>query len=226
MRRKRSGFTLLEVVIAVSILGTLAALGWGTMQEHLPRFRLVRTAKQFRADLIKMRQIAVQTNREAKMLLLSSSGDCTDGSSWGGSWQLSVGNRSLGSTTWDLLPVDSLEDGSDDNQTLGVVDLSDFGDERGYDICFRQWGNILGPTMGNNQDSIVFGPRGWLRNPSADFNSRGYLEFMFVNQDAYRSGLVDSLKVQVSRSGMIRLIRVPMSHHTNPVGTSISSTTQ
>ena len=159
MRRKRSGFTLLEVVIAVSILGTLAALGWGTMQEHLPRFRLVRTAKQFRADLIKMRQIAVQTNREAKMLLLSSSGDCTDGSSWGGSWQLSVGNRSLGSTTWDLLPVDSLEDGTDDNQTLGVVDLSEFGDERGYDICFRQWSNILGPTMGNNQDSIVFGPR-------------------------------------------------------------------
>ena len=227
MRRKRSGFTLLEVVIAVSILGILAALGWGTMQEHLPRFRLVRTAKQFRADLTKMRQIAVQTNREAKMLLLSSSGDCTDGTSWGGSWQLAVGNRSLGATSWDLLPVDSLEDGTDDDQTLGVVDLNEFGDERGYDICFRQWGNISGPTTGgSNSDAIVFGPRGWLRNPPSDFNASGYLEFMFVNQDAYRSGLVDSVKVQVSRSGMIRLVRVPMNYHTNPVGTSVSSTTQ
>ena len=227
MRSMRRGFTLLEVIIAVSILGIFAALGLGTMQEHLSRFRLVRTAKQFRADMVMMRQIAVQTNRESRMLLLSHSGDCTDGTSWGGAWQLAVGNRSLGASQWDLLPEDSLIDGVDDDQSQALVDISAFGDERGYDICFRQWPSILGPSIGgNNQDAIIFGPRGWLRNPSSDFNARGYLEFIFVNQEANREGILDSLKVQVSRSGMIRLVRVPQSYHSNPVGTSTSSSVQ
>jgi len=175
--------------------------------------------------LVKMRQIAVQTNRESRMLLLSSSGDCSDTDSWGGSWQLAVGDRSLGATSWDLLPEDSIMDGSDDDQSLALVDISAFGDERGVDICFQEWGHINGP-LGNNYDSIVFSPRGWLRNPSSDFNSRGYLEFNFINQEANRIGVVDALKIQISRSGMIRLVKVPQSYHQNPVGTSVTSSTQ
>ena len=227
MRRMQRGFTLLEVAIAVAILGILAAVGWGTIEEHLSRFRLVRTSKQFRADLVKMRQIAVQTNREARMLLLSHSGDCTDGVTWGASWQLAVGNQSFGSTQWDLLPEDTMEDGVDDDQGLGIVDISEFGDERGKDICFREWANLGGPTTGgNNSDSIVFGPRGWLRNPPSDFNARGYLEFHFVNQEANRDGIVDALKIQVSRAGMIRTVRVPRTYHNNQVGTSVTSSNQ
>jgi prepilin-type N-terminal cleavage/methylation domain-containing protein len=38
MRGMQRGFTLLEVVIAVAILGILAAIGWGTIEEHLSRF--------------------------------------------------------------------------------------------------------------------------------------------------------------------------------------------
>ena len=161
------------------------------------------------------------------MLLLSHSGDCTDGVSWGGSWQLAVGDSSLGSTRWDLLPEDSSNDGTDDDQGLAVVDISAQGDERGKDICFRQWPNINGPTTGgNNRDAIVFGPRGWLRNPPSDFNSQGYLEFHFVNQEANREGVIDALKIQVSRAGMIRTVRVPKSYHNNQVGTSVTSSKQ
>ena len=33
---------LMEIVVALGILTALAGIGWGTMQEYLPRFRLLR----------------------------------------------------------------------------------------------------------------------------------------------------------------------------------------
>lgn len=227
MRRRQGGFTLVEVMIAVGILTTLTAIGWGTMQTYLPRFRLVRVAKQFRGDLSTMREIAVQGNREAKLQLLSHAGDCSNTTIWGGSWQKSLGNKVFGSNQWDLLPEDSRVDGTDDDQSKATVDFTVSSSERAYDVCFREWDPLLGPSFGgNNQNSIVFSPRGWLRNPASDFNSRGYMEFMFVNQEANRKGAIDAIKVQISRSGMIRLLRVPENYHLNPVGTDDASSVQ
>ena len=227
MKRRRGGFTLVEVIVAVAILIILAAIGWGTMQTYLPRFRLIRVAKQFRGDLSTMREIAVQGNRESKLELLNHAGDCSDVASWGGAWQKSLGNKVFGSNRWDLLPEDSRVDGTDDDQSKSLVDFTLESSERGYDVCFRDWGYLQGPSLGgNNSDSIVFSPRGWLRNPASDFNSRGYMEFMFVNQEANRKGAIDAIKVQLSRSGMIRLIRVPENYHLNPVGTKDASSVQ
>lgn len=227
MRHSRGGFTLIEVIMAVAILTSLATIGWGTMKSHLPRFRLIRIAKQFRGDLATMREIAVQTNRESKMHLLSHSGDCRDPSDWGGSWEKSIGNKVVGSDLWDLLPEDSYVDGRDDDQSKALVDFTLESTERGFDVCFQDWGVLQGPSLGrNNNDSIVFSPRGWLRNPVSDFNSRGYMEFTFINQDANRKGVVDAVKVQLSRSGMIRLVRVPQNYHLNSVGTDEASSTQ
>ena len=41
----RRGYTLLGIVIVLSMLAILAALGVGSMREHLPRYRLVQTTK-------------------------------------------------------------------------------------------------------------------------------------------------------------------------------------
>ena len=221
----RRGFTLLEIIVATAILGVLSGIGWSTLREHIPRFRLVRTAKQFRGDLQMMRQIAVQTNREARLRLMSNGGTCSNPSTWGGSWERSIGDKTVGSRSWDLLPEDSAEDGRDDDQTLGIVDLAGGVISRQQHICFRQWNRLNGPTFQGttNPDSIVFGPRGWLRNPPSDFNSFGYLEFEFVNQQAARDSVRDVIKVQVSRAGMIRLIGIPQSYHSNNVGTDLDS---
>jgi prepilin-type N-terminal cleavage/methylation domain-containing protein len=227
MRHRRRGFTLIEVMIAVAILTALTAIGWGTMKSHLPRFRLIRIAKQFRGDLATMRGIAVQSNRESKMHLLSHAGNCSNPSDWGGSWEKSIGNKVFGSDGWDLLPEDSRIDGQDDDQSKALVDFTLESTERGFDVCFQDWGTLQGPSLGgNNRDAIVFSPRGWIRNPASDFNSRGYMEFMFINQEANRKGIVDAVKVQVSRSGMIRLVRVPEDYHLNPVGTDEASSAQ
>ena len=226
-RRSRRAFTMIEIVIALGILTALAGIGWGTMQEYLPRFRLVRIAKHFRSELISMRQIAVQTNRETRFHLLAhSGGNCTDPTQWGGAWEMSVGDQVMGSTAWDLLPEDSMEDGTDDEQGDAVVSFFAGGTHSGKDVCFQDWGLLMGPFSGNNRDSIVFSPRGWLRNPSADFNAYGYMEFHFYNQEATRSGVFDAVKVQVSRAGMIRLVRVPRPHNFNPIGTSVTSSVQ
>jgi len=225
--RNRKGFTMIEIIVALGILIALAGIGWGTMQEFLPRFRLVRIAKQFRSELISMRQIAVQTNRETKFHLLAhSGGDCTDTTMWGGSWEMSVGDQVMGSRIWDLLPEDTMEDGVDDEQGDAFVSFFRGGTESGKDVCFEDWGRLTGPLTGNNRDSIIFSPRGWLRNPSVDFNTNGYMEFHFHNQEAGRIGVFDVVKVQISRAGMIRLLRVPRPYNLNTIGTSVTSSVQ
>ena len=85
---------------------------------------------------------------------------------------------------------------------------------------------LTGPLTGNNRDSIIFSPRGWLRNPSVDFNTNGYMEFHFHNQEAGRIGVFDVVKVQISRAGMIRLLRVPRPYNLNTIGTSVTSSVQ
>ena len=85
-------------------------------------------------------------------------------------------------------------------------------------------GWIHGPGSGN-ADSIVFSPRGWLRNPAEDFNAQGYLELVLTNQAAGRKGVNDQVKVLVSRAGMVRM-HSTLSHEMgdNPVGLGGSTT--
>lgn len=220
----RRGYTLLEIAIVLSMLAILAALGVGSMREHLPRYRLVQTAKQFKSDMMQLRQIAVQNNREARMRLLSAE-NCADNTAWGGEWVLEVGDRALGSTTWDILPEDRSDNGVDDQQGEGLINIGPGGNQEANDICMWSWSGLAGPddNGANNADSVVFSPRGWLRNPTSDFRSSGYLEFQFVNQEAAREGVDDSLVIQISRAGLVRLVASPTMYPQNSVGTNPDS---
>jgi hypothetical protein len=144
------------------------------------------------------------------------------GNQWGGRWELSVGDRALGSTNWDLMPEDSFEDQADNDDSESLVDLGDIGNDRAKDVCLQEWGTLIGPSL-NNANSVVFSPRGWIQNPNSDFNSQGYIEFQFYNQDAMRNGVADSVTVQISRAGMLRLVTNPQSYAQNAVGTAASS---
>lgn len=221
---KSKGFTLLELAIVIAIMAILAALGVGSMREQLPRYRLVQTSKQFKSDMMQLRQIAVQNNRETRMRLLSSE-NCSNTTAWGGAWSLEVGDSALGSTTWDILPEDRSDNGVDDHQGEGLIDIGPNGSNKAKDICMWGWGGLSGPTFNgaNNVDSVVFSPRGWLRNPSGDFQSSGYLEFQFVNQAAARDGVDDALVIQVSRAGLVRLVKSPTMYPQVPVGINSDS---
>ncbi|RME28343.1 MAG: hypothetical protein D6798_02635, partial [Deltaproteobacteria bacterium] len=155
--------TLTELAIVMAVLVVLGAIGYASLRDQLPRFRTVKAARRLRSDLLDLRELAVRTNRETRLVLTGSGGDCRDGRSWGGSWLLQIGNSSLGSNRWDTLPEDSLDDGSDDDASEGVVDIGPGGNHPMADACLRQWESIAGPGSGDNADSIVFSPRGWVR---------------------------------------------------------------
>ncbi len=216
--------TLTEVVVVIGVLAILAALGYSSMRDQLPRFRTVKAAKQLRSDLLDMRELAVRSNREARLVLTSSGGECLDGERWGGSWMLQIGNSSLGSTRWDTLPEDALEDGTDEDDSEGVVDIGPDGNRSAPDACLRQWAAINGPGGGENVDAIVFSPRGWSRNPAEDFGTSGYIALTMVNADAVARGSADEISVLVTRSGMVRLASNRGDDMGPAVGTAVSST--
>ena len=113
---------------------------------------------------------------------------------------MSVGDQVMGSTRWDLLPEDSMEDGTDDEQGDARVSFFAGGTHSGKDVCFQDWGVLLGPFSGNNQDSIVFSPRGYGCAIHLLISMRTATWSFIYNQEANRAGVFDAVKVQVSRA--------------------------
>ena len=122
-----------------------------------------------------------------------------------GSYSIALGDASLNSTSWDILPEDTFTDSSDDDQTMGIIDIGQSGQQKQNKVSIRYTtGDIGGPRTGL-VDSLVFAPRGYLLNPSTDFSASGYIEVEFVNKHALSEGLDDVFVVMVSRMGMTRL---------------------
>lgn len=219
----RKGFTLVELGIVIAVITVLAAIGWGSTRGQMPRYRLIRGAKNLRGDLTNLKNLAVMSNRETRMLLIGSPGDCLETDEFGGSWFLQAGNKSRGSTSWEFLPIDTEMEGEDEEQGEGRVSIGDGGNEELRDVCLEEWDPLRGPGTGS-ADSIVFSPRGWVRNPAADFDSSGYLVLTLTNQAAGRLGVVDKVHIRVSRAGMVRM-HSTLGHDLtdNPVGIGTSS---
>lgn len=221
-RAARSGFTLLELLVVLAIVLIAALIGAGTVQPYLPRFRMVSTAKSFRADLRMLQSLALQTGRQTRLRLVSSGG-CDDPDSWGGGWVMELGDKSVNSGSWDILPPDALADGVDDDQSQGRVDLGPDGAQRARGICMQPWDTIDGPGA-DNENSLVFTPRGSLANPVTDFPD-GYIRLTFTNQYAARQGVVDEMEVMVSAAGWSGLqSNLGAEVGEGTVGASLSST--
>ena len=60
-----NGFTLLEMMVTVAIIGIVAAIAIGSLNTLLPRYRVKSAARQIRADLQKAKLEAVKQNRTA-----------------------------------------------------------------------------------------------------------------------------------------------------------------
>lgn len=198
-RPARAGFTLLELVVVLAIVLIAALIGAGSVQPYLPRFRMVSTAKSLRADVRMLQSLALQTGRQTRLRLLAPASGCGDPDSWGGGWVMELGDRSVNSEKWDVLPPDALVDGVDDDQSQGIVDFGPDGARAARGICLKEWEPIDGPGADSN-DALVFSPRGSLANPVTDFPD-GYIRLTFANQYAARAGVVDEMQVMVSAAG-------------------------
>lgn len=199
MSRQRRAFTLIELLVVLAIIIVATLLGAGTIQPYLPRYRMISVSKQLRADLRQLQSLAMQTGRQTRLRLIAPAGDCADTEVYGGGWELSVGDRSVGSTVWDILPEDALVDGSDDEQGQGRVDFGPDGAKAARGVCLMAWAALEGPGAGNT-DSIVFSPRGSVANPLTDF-ADGTIRIRLANQAAAAEGVVDEAHVLVSAAG-------------------------
>jgi Tfp pilus assembly protein FimT len=202
--RSREGFTLVEMGFVLFMIGLFSAIGWGSIQDDLPRFRMIDVAKGLASDIDELRTTAINLNLETRILLESTDPDEVDPASYGGAWRRQAGNSSNQSSRWEDLPVDANRDGSDDERGLGPVDLGVEGNRRSKGVGLADWGALTGPGAGN-ANAIVFTPRGWVANPASDFDSQGYITLTLVNKVALQKGLVDEIHVRIARSGYIRL---------------------
>ncbi len=219
-----AGFTLVEIILVLSILGVISALAWGTMRSQMPRYRLVRAANELAEDVADLRMLAISSNLETRFLLESLDSDIADPETWGGAWRLQAGNASANSDRWEDLPVDAQQDGVDDLTGEGSVDIGPGGNRecRGVGLDLQQ--SLGGPAVGNT-NAVVFTPRGWVANPADDFDSSGYITLRLVNKPALARGLEETVHVRIARSGYVRLeSTLDREPEGASVGTSRSST--
>ncbi len=194
----RSGHTLVELAVALAIVGILTAMGWFAVSDEVDRFRMMKAARMLQSDVQELRALAIATNRETRLLFTAADAALDPSDVQVGEWLLQVGNRSQGSVEWDTLPIDDGSDGS-----LGERSLSDGGANEAPDISLAPWPALEGPAMGN-EDSIVFSPRGWVSNPVTDFPD-GYVAVRIVNKAALARGATEEATLRISRGGLARL---------------------
>ena len=204
--------------MVVAIFAVLAIIGWSSVDHQLPRYRLVKAAQSLEGDIVKLRAMAIQANRETRIRLESADETTSDPDSWGGAWSLALGDASLNASEWDVLPPDTEMDGSDDRQTEGWVDIGADGNQAASGVGLAPWGSLTGPAV-DNADSIVFTPRGWVANPASDFDADGYITLRLINKPALRKGVHDEVHLRVARSGYVRMESTLGDEEAKPVGT-------
>lgn len=191
---RRSGHTLLELAIALSVVAILVAIGWGLLQNRITTYRMFHVARMLNADLTTARALALDTNREVRIHLVEADAALDPDDAQHGAWDVQVGNRGSGSDQWDTLPVD--EDGVVD-VSQGERSLEPGGNDEARYISLAQWGSL-------DDDAIVFTPRGWLGNRTGDFVD-GEIVLEIVNKRALQEGRDERVRLRVARSGFVRM---------------------
>ncbi len=203
--RGRAGFTLIELILVFAIIAVGLAIGFGSIRDNLPRYRLLGAAKGLSKDLTLLKNLATTTGRQTRLRLTGAAGDCEDLDTWGGSWALEIGDASQNSQSWDVLPADAGEEGTDEDQSQGTVDLGKDGNRQARFVCLQQWQALSGPG-GDNAESVVFNARGYIDNPHDDFDvDSGAIELKLINLIAAADDIDDSVTVAITRAGHVRI---------------------
>lgn len=214
----RAGFTLIELMLVVALIVVLAALGVGAISELVPRFRARQAAEQFAADVEMMRMMAIMNDRETRIVITDYDSAPYSGGYGNGAWELYVGNRSLSSTFWDMLPYEGTN-GVDSYNGEGTRDLAT-GTHAAKSVAMAE------PDV----TVITFNARGWISNDAADFSyspNASSIDFEFTNKASATGGSnPDNYVVKVFRGGMVRIdAGLADEYDSHSAGTAAASST-
>lgn len=189
----RKGFTLLELVVVIGIIVIISGLAAGSMRELAPRMRAQSAAEQFAKDLNTARMYAMMNNVETRVQITDYDSNPSDPGDGKGAWQVELGNSTLNSTSWDILPKDV---GGVSDDSIGRADLSKGQWER------RNVGMVEPDVW-----FIYFNPGGWVSNDEVDFayaDDASSIDVEFSNK-AYDGPGKDVYRVKIYRGGMTRI---------------------
>lgn len=210
----RRGVTLIEIAIVVAILGIVAAMGASLLTSGLPSWRTRRGARELTSAISMCRQTAIALNTRCRIRLSAFDSDLDGTSGNVGAYFVEVEHDG----TWDILPVD--DPGIAGVVGEGTVVLSKDGEDELLGVSLKEWS----PLTGEDGDDIVFDARGWLQNPTSDFDADGYITVTFVNKPARRRSDTDEWNVKVSRGGLVRMESSRVAVVGNGAGTTEAST--
>lgn len=188
----RKGFTMIEMMIVMSIVAILTAAGIYSSQTIMPSWRTKQAASTFANNVNEARSLAILHDRETKVEIMAYDSDpYNDGINYG-HYQISVGNASINADFFDVLPFED-SDGTDLGQGTGDIDFGKGGRHELGSVSLVQ----------PDTDEVTFDPRGWVTNDATDFthSDSGAIEFIFVNKRDSN----DQWSVLVFRSGMVRM---------------------
>ncbi|HJN73740.1 MAG TPA: type II secretion system protein [Myxococcota bacterium] len=195
VRDMQKGFTMIELMIVMSLVAILTAAGIFTSKNVMPSWRTKQAASDFADRTREARMLAILLDRETKVEIIdydSSTGSGSEGTTAYGHYQVSVGDAAADSTFFDVLPFEDTS-GTDVGKGEGDFDFGYGGRHELRSVSLAE------PST----DEIIFDPRGWLTNSATDFthSESGAVEYVFVN----KRRVEDSWSVLVFRSGMVRM---------------------
>ncbi len=199
---RQQGFSLLEMMIVLAIIGVLTSVGYVIAKDIVPQYRTRMAAMDFANHIEQCRNLAVSSGRRCRIVMLAGeiATQLEDLDSNTGKYQIDL---EIDGGGWDTLPVDTITDSVDDNASTGVIDISSTSANGFKHVAILDWGTILGPGS-DNDDAIVFDTRGFVANPTSDFTS-GLITITFVNKVAESRGSPDRWAVHITRAGVAHL---------------------
>jgi prepilin-type N-terminal cleavage/methylation domain-containing protein len=181
----RRGFTLIELMIAVSIIVIIGAMAAGDLSSLMGRYRMNAAARDLSHAVVTTRIAAISGNREFAIHLVASDSAPGNGQSRNnvGEWEVLEKDRATTPPTW-ILTVD------------GAFDLN-AGPNEWNGVSIEPWAVIGGPVGQGLPDHLVFSPRGYLLNAVTDFTG-GVIRVVFRNKNA---SFIEQRVVRIDRGG-------------------------
>ena len=93
---RRSGFTLLEIVVTVAIVMILTTVGIGMSSDLIPRYRTRKAALTMATQMQQCRSLAVRTGRECSVWLIDYDSSLSDPDNNVGEYWVGLGDEALG----------------------------------------------------------------------------------------------------------------------------------